>query len=142
MQIDSGFEEAILRKGQVLLSLRDFEQAIQYFDKILEKNPANLISLYGKATCLSSLGIHDLAISFYDKSFAQIWYEKFKLFNHIKELVDLISLNEIQKIYSFSWVVLSNGISSELEKKYNNNQYGVYVMPNLEKSCSIKKIWI
>ena len=60
-------EESLMEKGIDAILDSQFEDAIAYFDKILEKDPQNTQALTNKGVALGNLGKSSEAISLFDK---------------------------------------------------------------------------
>lgn len=69
-------------KGAMLQKQGQYEEAIQYFDKVLESNPQNYKAWFCKGLSLDTLGYQDKAIECYNKSleirpqFIEVWFMK------------------------------------------------------------------
>ena len=59
--------ERIYRKGQRLALKEQYDDAIHYFEKVLEKHPNDTNSMYSKALSLIELEEYQKAISCFDK---------------------------------------------------------------------------
>jgi tetratricopeptide (TPR) repeat protein len=73
------YTEAFYYQGNELYKLGACEEAISYFDKVLEIDPNNVAAWNSKGLALSSLEMYDEAIRCFDKSLsiypsANTWY--------------------------------------------------------------------
>jgi tetratricopeptide (TPR) repeat protein len=57
----------ILNKANVLQDLQRYDEALQYYDKVLEIDPKDIDALYDKASVLEDLQRYDEALQYYDK---------------------------------------------------------------------------
>jgi tetratricopeptide (TPR) repeat protein len=57
----------ILNKANVLQDLQRYDEALQYYDKVLEIDPKDIDALYDKASVLEDLERYDEALQYYDK---------------------------------------------------------------------------
>ncbi len=57
----------LLNKGSQHMKLGEYEEAISYFDQILETNPNNVTALYDKGFSLSMLEKYEESIPYYEK---------------------------------------------------------------------------
>ena len=60
-------EETFINKGNALLEAGKYEEAITFYDEVLEIQPKDIVALYNKAVSLSFLGNFSDAIEYYDK---------------------------------------------------------------------------
>ena len=65
--IDEENVNVLIEKANQLLVKKNYEQAIQYYDKALERDPNNIDTLYNKGSALFFLGKYEDAIQQYDK---------------------------------------------------------------------------
>jgi len=62
--------DILLNKGSQHLKLEEYEQAISYFDQILDTNPNHVTALYDKGFSLSMLEKYEESIPYYEKVLA------------------------------------------------------------------------
>jgi tetratricopeptide (TPR) repeat protein len=60
----------ILNKANVLQDLQKYDEALQYYDKVLAIDPKDIDALYDKASVLEDLERYDEALQYYDKVLA------------------------------------------------------------------------
>jgi len=65
-QLESDIDFMVYKGGQYL-KMFNYEEAITFFDKVLEVEPNNVEALYQKANALSKLEKYDEAIEYYEK---------------------------------------------------------------------------
>ncbi len=58
----------LVDKGNALVDLGMYLQAIQYYDKALDIDPSNKYTIYNKGNALERLGNHTQAIQYFDKA--------------------------------------------------------------------------
>ena len=65
--IDEENINVLIEKANQLLVKKNYEEAIQYYDKVLEIEPNAKVVLNNKGNALSNLGKYEEAIQYYDK---------------------------------------------------------------------------
>ena len=68
--INSTEIEILLNKASVLYNEQKYDEAIEYYDKALERDPADVIALNNKAIILYYLQRYDEALQYYDNALA------------------------------------------------------------------------
>ena len=68
--INPTYVDAIDNKANALSNLQKYDEAIQYYDKVLAIDPTNVDSLNNKGAALQKLQKYDEAIQYYDKALA------------------------------------------------------------------------
>ena len=66
--INPNEESALLYKGQALMRLKNYEEAITYFERYGSLRPSNIDGMLNKGLCLTYLNRHDEGISYIEAS--------------------------------------------------------------------------
>jgi superkiller protein 3 len=69
-QTNDNYLASLYNKGNALSALGRYEEAIQYYDKVLAIDPNDVDALTNKGVALSALGKSEEAIQYYDKALA------------------------------------------------------------------------
>ena len=94
LKIQPNNVKALYNKGLSLGSLGRYQDAIQYFDKVLKIQPNNVKALYNKGLSLGSLGRYQDAIQYFDKVL-EINPNNTKALNSKKDVMNSNALNPL-----------------------------------------------
>ena len=98
LNISPNYQEALIKKGNVLGKLGKYQQAIPLYDKALKNNPDELLALINKGLALHYLEQYEYAINFYDKALLQKPTSTTILYNKASSLIRLGKIEHGLKI--------------------------------------------
>lgn len=134
----------LLIRNQPVISTqsKDWIKTQQWAKLHTSKNCTFLVDFYSQGFRVFShrpiVGeFKDGTISFYSYDYALNWNTKRKYFAQNENASYIKYLNEIQKNYFFSLIVLPNSITLSKQMVYKNEAYTIYRMPDLENKCVI-----
>lgn len=79
LSVDPGLLEVAAELGEILRTQGRFEDALKYYDQVLEKDPRHFTSLFGAGMCYQALRLNEKVIEFFARAAkvepgdAQVW---------------------------------------------------------------------
>lgn len=95
-EFDFPQEQFLLEKGLILLELGKYEEALGYFDQILESNPDSVNAWFYKGSVLKQLGRYEDSLAWFDKCIEKgldvdwVWMQKGQLLQGLERYDEAI----------------------------------------------------